>query len=309
MLLKIAIHLIQKLTITFCLLLFCLVTISGISIKAEDTTTKTNTTKAKAQTGTLDAKQPDPCAGKGNKIVDYTLNSKTYKIDCQKRVDAGSPPFTTENDEAFTPKFQQYIDYLCGIAKNAQFTVTDSKAEDGKDLVIPCAKKTVPLRPELDPKAKEEMPEIFGSNLGRNFGCQIDKLDIKVEEIFDPRNFFPIYPENCTTYLGYAIPVSPNLIPHLMIRTFGAIASLSFYLLFPVLILSGLSYQFAGFLGDGLVQTIKRNIRGLMISLGSILCIYLVLGTLLAVINRPTKENPNDFIDLNLGNIFQADTK
>jgi len=107
---------------------------------------------------------------------------------------------------------------------------------------------------------------------------------ISIAAIITPGSFFPVIPCAYNNETKEIQPLSPALIPDIMIRAFGMIASLTFYLFFGVLILSGVMFVWDGINGNSRKQA-ERNIYDTIYALILIFGTYTILMTILSLLN------------------------
>ncbi len=118
---------------------------------------------------------------------------------------------------------------------------------------------------------------------------------ISIEKIIAPGAFFPVIP-CAVTKDGKVQPLSPALIPDILVRAFGLIASLTFYLFSGILILSGVMFIWDGI--DG--QSRKRAERNIIDTLWALLLIfgaYTILITILTLLNFNFGKTKTKFFD------------
>jgi hypothetical protein len=111
--------------------------------------------------------------------------------------------------------------------------------------------------------------------------CQARK--IRVTDIFRPSSFLPIV--DCgTDSNGDPVPLSLAVLPNVMIRLFGALASLVFYLFGFIVLFSGIQYTYGGIDGGSSITQAKRNLQDSVIGLVLVLGAYVIINTILVVL-------------------------
>lgn len=110
------------------------------------------------------------------------------------------------------------------------------------------------------------------------------KKTIDIKSIITPGEFFPVIPCAYDKTTGQIQPLSPALIPDIMIRAFGMIASLTFYLFFGILVLSGVMFIWDGINGNSRKMA-ERNLYDTIWALVLIFGTYTILMTILALLN------------------------
>lgn len=107
---------------------------------------------------------------------------------------------------------------------------------------------------------------------------------LDVTSIFNPSNFFPIVPEACgTDGAGNTTALSLQTVPSILIRAFGAIASLVFYLSSFYLVYAGVLYSTGG-INPSAKQEAINKIRTAGIAMVMILSAYTVTNTIVIVL-------------------------
>jgi hypothetical protein len=113
--------------------------------------------------------------------------------------------------------------------------------------------------------------------------CQYKKK-ITFTSILKPTNFTPIIPKECATEAdGSARPLTFAVLPDILIRTFGFLASLVFYLFGFIVIFSGIQWMYGGIDGKQDLQA-KRNIQDAVWGLILVLGVYMIINTILNVL-------------------------
>jgi hypothetical protein len=126
--------------------------------------------------------------------------------------------------------------------------------------------------------------------LGKNFGCRINKTTIKLVDVINISNFVPIIPNQCTTLAdGSAIPLSPILIPQILTRLFGFLASFVFYILTGALIFNGVLWIYGGIDGKS-NATAKRNFGDLAWAFLLLLGTYTIIATIVGLVGGSSIE-------------------
>lgn len=117
---------------------------------------------------------------------------------------------------------------------------------------------------------------------------------ISIEKIVTPGAFFPVIP--CAVKDGKVQPLSPALIPDILIRAFGLIASLTFYLFSGILILSGVMFIWDGIDGQSRKKA-ERNIYDTLWALVLIFGTYSILITILTLLKFDFDKTKMKFFD------------
>ncbi len=142
--------------------------------------------------------------------------------------------------------------------------------------------------------------------LGRNFGCSIPETSLTIENLFRPTAFIPVIPDNCsTTPEGEVIPLSPALIPSIIARFFGFLASWIFLFLIAVVIISGIMWIWGGIDNKNISQA-KQNFRDALISVLLMVSTYVIISTIISVLS-PNREVVNNLT--NISNFFNTRTR
>lgn len=139
-----------------------------------------------------------------------------------------------------------------------------------------------------------------GGYLGRNFGCVIPATSLSLTNLFVPAVFLPVIPENCSKFEGEPIPLSPVLIPSIIVRLFGLIASLIFYLLFFNIIVSGIMWTWGGIDNKNITQA-KQNFKDTFVAIGLLLGTFIIISTILGILT------PNE-IETDMNKLFYINT-
>jgi hypothetical protein len=114
--------------------------------------------------------------------------------------------------------------------------------------------------------------------------CDDVAIEIKWWKIIQPGAFLPLVPEDCAQNADgtpKALPIS--LIADVMIRGYGFLVSLGFYLIFPVILFAGLQYMIGGISESQTAASIKllqNAFIGLIMLVSFYMIVYLVLGLL-----------------------------
>lgn len=137
--------------------------------------------------------------------------------------------------------------------------------------------------------------------LGKNFGCSIATADLSITNLLAPAEFLPVIPENCSSVDGQPIPLSPVLIPAIIARLFGLIASSIFYLLLFVVIVSGIMWTWGGIDNKNISQA-KQNFKDAGVAVLMLISTYVILSTIIGLLS------PNQ-VDTNINNLFYNRTK
>ena len=118
---------------------------------------------------------------------------------------------------------------------------------------------------------------------------------LTIANIITPGAFFPVIPCALDS-AGRVQPLSPALIPDIMIRLFGMIASLTFYLFFGILILSGVMFIWDGISGKTRKMA-ERNLYDTIFALILIFGTYTILITILRLLNFDFAKTNIQFFD------------
>lgn len=124
--------------------------------------------------------------------------------------------------------------------------------------------------------------------------------DIKITDIFVTTSFTPLLDPACTSDGdGGAQPLSLAVLPSVLIRGYGFMASLVFYVFGITLIVSGLKYIYGG-IGDNTERMIldaRRDIQNSVMALGIVISSYMLVFTVLQVLGIESlgTTNVSDF--------------
>ncbi|NJK71451.1 MAG: hypothetical protein HC932_04350 [Thermales bacterium] len=113
--------------------------------------------------------------------------------------------------------------------------------------------------------------------------CKTKSIDI--EDIFVTTSFTPLVDEGCgTTSDGKAQPLSLAVLPSVLIRGYGMLASLVFYAFTVSLLFNGLKYIYGGVSNDTFRYTVeaRKGIVTSVFALGMVLGAYIFLFTFYA---------------------------
>lgn len=144
----------------------------------------------------------------------------------------------------------------------------------------------------------------FSNNTSDKIASKIDGIGdtnptcgqntISIEKIITPGAFFPVIP--CAVKDGKVQPLSPALIPDILVRAFGLIASLTFYLFSGILILSGVMFIWDGIDGQSRKRA-ERNIIDTLWALVLIFGAYTILITILTLLKFDFDKTRMKFFD------------
>ena len=129
--------------------------------------------------------------------------------------------------------------------------------------------------------------------------CSAETTDdgrLDVTSIFNPSNFFPLIPAECGLDGEKVVALSFDTLPSVLIRSFGAIASLVFYLSSFYLVWAGVLYSYGGFDASKKADAI-RKIQTAGIAIIMILSAYTITNTIVIVlgIGEYTNASVADF--------------
>ena len=111
--------------------------------------------------------------------------------------------------------------------------------------------------------------------------CNTVSTTVDVEDIFSPGEFMPIVPRDCAIEDdGQARALSLSLIPVVLIRAFGFIASMVMYLFTFMLVFSGVQYMWGGVDGNSDKKAL-RNIQDSSVAILLVVGAYIVVFTIL----------------------------
>jgi hypothetical protein len=140
------------------------------------------------------------------------------------------------------------------------------------------------LRRELETEGtiESDNPGTPASDFNAGF-CEVDQLEIKWWNIAQPGAFLPLIPPDCAEADGtpQALPIS--LIGDIMLRGYGLIVSLGFYLIWPVIIFAGLQYMLGGIDQSQTAaaqKTLQNAFIGLILLVSFYMVVFLILGFL-----------------------------
>lgn len=122
---------------------------------------------------------------------------------------------------------------------------------------------------------------------------------ISINSIVTPGAFFPVIPCGLSSDGKDVQPLSPALIPDIMIRAFGMIASLTFYLFTGILVLSGVLFIWDGINGNTRKQA-ERNLYDTIWALVLIFGTYTILMTILTLLNFDFAKTNVQFFDFGI---------
>ena len=146
-------------------------------------------------------------------------------------------------------------------------------------------KETLKLKPDKTSNSfSKNNPKIVALTGIGDSTPECGKKTIDIKSIITPGEFFPVIPCAYDKTTGQIQPLSPALIPDIMIRAFGMIASLTFYLFFGILVLSGVMFIWDGINGNSRKMA-ERNLYDTIWALVLIFGTYTILMTILALLN------------------------
>jgi len=123
--------------------------------------------------------------------------------------------------------------------------------------------------------------------------CGNTKLTIG--SIIRPGSFFPVIPCALTDD-GKVRPLSPALIPDILVRAFGFIASLTFYLFTGILVLTGVMFIWDGIDGQSRKKA-EKNLYDTIWALVLIFGTYTILISILTILRFDFAKTEVDFFD------------
>lgn len=112
--------------------------------------------------------------------------------------------------------------------------------------------------------------------------CSPSKSQVRWYSIATPATFIPIIPTECATNNGQIQPLSPRIIPEIIIRLFGFMISLVWLLLLPTVILAGIWYIWGGFDGTS-SQAAQRLLQNALLSLLSLFFFFIIVFAFLGL--------------------------
>jgi len=117
---------------------------------------------------------------------------------------------------------------------------------------------------------------------------------ITIGSLFSPNSFVPIIEPQCSTdSKGRAIPLSFDVIPYVLLRSYGFLSSLIVYLFGFILIFSGIQYSYGALDGTSSVQAL-RNLKDSVVALLLVFASFAIVNTLLIILKVPgTVSNTN----------------
>ena len=106
-----------------------------------------------------------------------------------------------------------------------------------------------------------------------------DDIQLNISNLFQPNLFIPIIPESCASGNGGAKALSLDLLPIIIIRSYGLLASMVFYLFGFNLVLSGIRWSYASFNPSEAGNALK-SIQQSGVSMGLVLVSHLIVSTI-----------------------------
>jgi hypothetical protein len=167
---------------------------------------------------------------------------------------------------------------------NENLNETDKKPTAEKNTTVTDDPEPTADGGKIDTKPTAEKTDTTNGNLlGKNFGCSIPDVDVRIGNLITPAAFVPVIPTQCSISNGDPIPLSPALIPVVLSRFFGMLASLIFYFMTFVFIIAGFMWIW-GFINDSAIGKAKQAMRDAGISAIVVISVYVIIGTIVGVL-------------------------
>jgi hypothetical protein len=118
---------------------------------------------------------------------------------------------------------------------------------------------------------------------------------IDVADIFQPGHFVPVIPKTCAVNEnGGANALDFSVIPAVLIRSFGLIASTVFYLAIFMFIFSGVQWIYGGIDGQSSAKAL-RNIQDSVVAMVLIFAAYVITFTILGILKVDVSTDISTF--------------
>ena len=126
--------------------------------------------------------------------------------------------------------------------------------------------------------------------------CDSSKTSLTIVSILSPRNFFPVIPEECGGKVGEP-PKALGLgaIPVILVRVYGLLASVVFYLFGFNLVFASVRFSYGAFKSDDYQKSFNMIQEGFT-SLALVLTAHLIISTIFSAIFGRTLETDSSVI-------------
>lgn len=131
-----------------------------------------------------------------------------------------------------------------------------------------------------------------------DYTCTVPKEEIKWWSLATPTKFLPIIPDSCSKDGNSIKPASLNAIPAIILRAYGFLCGLAFYLLTPLFAYYGIIYILGG-VSSGQTESAKKALQNAFIAIIILSLFYTIVFAALGILGNTTS-----FESLSLTNFF-----